>query len=202
MAITNYTTLQTAIGDWLHRSDLTSYIPDFISIAEANLSADLHVRSMESRTTLTCTASNAYVSLPTDMMGMRRLVVTTSSPYQVLKYISPDELYADYSTTRTGTPVVFTVIGSQIQLAPIPDAAHTLELTYQQKIPALSVGSPTNWLITAWPNAYLFASLCAAQPFIANDPRLPVFQQQYQEAVQNINSIDWYSGSTMIVRAS
>ena len=201
MSITNYSELQTSVANYLNRSDLSSIIPDLITLAEAQLSADVVARDMETRTTLTTTASNAYVTLPTDMLEMMRLAITSSDPQQVLRYVSADELLADYPTGTVGKPAVFTVIGSQIQLAPIPDSAYTLELTYQQRIPALSNTNTTNWLLTQWPNAYLYGSLCAAQPFLMNDERLPVFQTLYKQAVDGINGINWYSGSTMRVKA-
>lgn len=200
MAITDYASLQAAVSNWLHRSDLTAQIPDFIALAEARLSADLVARPMEISTTLTVTAGNAYVTLPSDMLEMTRLVLQ-SNPRLALKYASADELIADYPTDTPGQPVIFAVIGNQAQLAPVPDSGYTLELIYQQRIPALSNSSTTNWLITNWPNAYLYGALVAAQPFIVNDTRLPMFQQLYQQAVEGINGIDWYSGSTMTVRA-
>ena len=199
MSISTYSDLQTSLATWLHRSDLTALIPDFIALAEAKLSGDLQARSMEVRTTLTTTAGNAYVTLPTDMLEMHRLTVK-SDPVYVLSYRSPDELQQDYPYTTTGKPAVFAILGGEMQLAPIPDLAYTLELTYKQKIPALSNSNTSNWLLAQWPNAYLYGALCAAQPYIANDQRLQTFQALYQEAVDGINGIDWYSGTTMKVR--
>lgn len=199
MSISTYSDLQTSLANWLHRSDLTALIPDFIALAEAKLSGDLQARSMEVRTTLTTTAGNAYVTLPTDMLEMHRLTVK-SDPVYVLSYRSPDELQQDYPYSTTGKPAVFAILGGEMQLAPIPDSAYTLELVYKQKIPALSNSNTSNWLLAQWPNAYLYGALCAAQPYIANDQRLPTFQALYQEAVDGINGIDWYSGTTMKVR--
>lgn len=199
MSISTYTDLQTSVANWLHRSDLNALIPDFIALAEAKLSGDLQARSMEVRTTLTTTAGNAYVTLPTDMLEMHRLTVK-SDPVYVLSYRSPDELQQDYPYSTTGKPAVFAILGGEMQLAPIPDSAYTLELVYKQKIPALSNSNTSNWLLAQWPNAYLYGALCAAQPYIANDQRLPTFQALYQEAVDGINGIDWYSGTTMKVR--
>lgn len=200
MAITDYASLQSTVANWLHRSDLTAQIPDFIALAESKLSCDLDARSMDARTTLATVAGNAYLALPSDMLEMRRLVVQTD-PAIVLKYATPDQISADYPLSLTGRPSVFAVIGGQAQLAPVPDSAYSIELTYQQRIPALSNSNTTNWLLTGFPNAYLYGALCAAQPYIVNDSRLPIFQALYQEAVQGINGIDWYSGSTMRVRA-
>lgn len=200
MAITDYASLQTTLASWLHRADMTAQIPDFIVLAEAKLSSDLVARPMETRVNMAVTGGNAYVTLPTDMLEMVRLTLQTD-PIVTLKYASADELTADFPTSTTGRPTVFAVIGSQVQLAPAPDSNYTLELVYRQKIPALTSGNTTNWLISSFPNAYLYGALCAAQPFIANDVRLPTFQALYREAVDGINSIDWYSGSTMRVRA-
>lgn len=200
MAITDYDSLQASVANWLHRSDLAPMIPDFITMAEAHLSCDLDARSMEARTTIAVTAGNAYVTLPPDMLEMRRLVVQTD-PVRVLKYATPDQLSTDYAVSMSGAPAVFAVIGSQIQLAPTPDSDYTLEITYQQRIPALSSSNTVNWLVTSFPNAYLYGALCAAQPYLVNDARLPTFQALYKEAVNGINGIDWYSGSTMRVRA-
>lgn len=200
MAITDYASLQSSVANWLHRSDLTAQIPDWIALAEAKLSSDLSARAMETRTSLSVSAGNAYVNLPNDMLEMARLTLQTN-PVITLKYASADELSADFPFNVSGRPSVFAVIGGQLQLAPVPDANYNLELVYQQRIPALSNSNPSNWLLSNWPNAYLYGTLTAAQPYIANDARLATFQALYREAVDGINGIDWYSGSTMRVRA-
>ena len=200
MAITDYTTLQASIASWLHRADLTAQIPDFICLAESKLSSDLDARPMETRAALTTVLGNAYVTLPTDMLEMRRLLLQTD-PAIPLQYETPDQLSVMYGASTTGRPSVFTVIGGELQLAPIPDAVYALELTYQRRIPALSDSNTSNWLLTSFPNAYLYGAFCAAQPYLVNDARLAMFQALYKEAVNGINSVDWYSGSTMRVRA-
>ena len=164
------------------------------------MSSDIVARPMDIRGNLQTIAGNAYVNLPLDMLEMRRLILR-SDPVTVLRYAAPDQLSADHASAATGKPVAFSVIGQQLQLAPVPDAAYQLELTYQQRIPALSTINTTNWLLAAFPNVYLYAALCAAQPFIMNDARIPTFEKLYLQSVDAINSIDWYSGSTMQVRA-
>jgi hypothetical protein len=155
---------------------------------------------METKSTLSTVAGTNTLALPSDMLEMRRLQVV-GTYNQPLSYRTPDELSIDYAANGTGQPVVFTVVGGNVELAPIPDAVYSIELTYQQRIPSLSGLNPTNWLLTAWPNAYLYASLIAATPFIMNDVRLATWAQLYSQAIEGINGIDWYSGSTMKVRA-
>lgn len=200
-----YAGLKASIADWLHRTDLTAVIPDFITLAEARLNGDLMSRGMEARTTLTCvpgaTVAARYVALPTDMLEMKRLTLMTE-PAVALEYYSPDQIVDDSAfLLSAGIPKVFTVVGSNIELAPPPDSAYSLELVYIQKIPALSVSNTTNWLLTANPNAYLFASLLASVDYTEDDSRVALWTQKYTDAIRTTNSIDWYSGSTMRVKS-
>lgn len=203
MAITDYASLQTAVADLLHRASdtaLLARIPGWIQLAEARLSAQIKSRSMETRATLTTTAGNGYVSLPADVIESRRLLISSTDPQRGLKYVSPDELTYRFPSATTGEPVVWTVIGAQAQLGPVPDAAYTLELAYLQRIPALSVSNTTNWLLTASPDVYLYGTLLQAVPFTGDDPQ--PFTELYAQGVAAINAIDWYSGTTMQVRAA
>lgn len=108
MAITDYDSLKSALAAWLHRSDLTAMIPDFIELAEAKMTCDLDSRSMETRVNLTTVPGSAFLALPTDMVEMRRLVLETE-PACVLKYASPDQIDADYPLSSSSRPAVFAV---------------------------------------------------------------------------------------------
>ena len=46
MALGNYTELQASIADFLNRSDLTLVIPDFITMAEADMNRTLRIKDM------------------------------------------------------------------------------------------------------------------------------------------------------------
>ena len=46
MAINSYSSLQTAVANWLDRSDLTDRIPEFIDLAEARINRALRVTFM------------------------------------------------------------------------------------------------------------------------------------------------------------
>lgn len=197
MSIIDYSSLQASVASWLHRSDLTAQIPDFIMLAEMKLNGDLEARSMDAIATLSTVAGVSYAPLPTDLLDMRRLVNPGCGP---IEYVSPDQLSIEYGSSVTAAPRLFTVTGGQIQFAPTPDAVYALELTYKQRIPPLSATNPTNWLITSYPNAYLWGALVSAQPWLVSDDRLGTFQALYKEAVDQINKVDWYSGTTMVMR--
>ena len=44
MALSTYTELKASVADWLNRTDLTSVIPDFIALAEAQIERTLRTR--------------------------------------------------------------------------------------------------------------------------------------------------------------
>lgn len=200
MALDTYADLKASLANWLHRADLEALIPDFIRLAEIQMNADVTSRSMETRAVLTATAGDANLDLPGDVLDIRRLQVLGSFN-RVLIYRSADEVAQENPLSRSGVPEVFMVHGSSLELAPIPDSNYSIELLYYQRIPALSDANPTNWLLTICPNAYLYGALLAAQPYLINDERIPMIQSLYRQAVDGLNSIDWYSGSTMRVRA-
>lgn len=201
MALATYTDLQTSVAGWLNRPDLTAQIPDFITLAETRLNRDLdNARAMETKVTLTTPSDGSNtVAAPADLLEMQRLLLLDSQNV-VLQYLTPDEFAARHASNRSGRPEDFTVTGGSIELGPTPDAAYTLQLSYFQKLPSLAANG-SNWLLSAWPDAYLWATLCAAQPFLMNDGRLPTFERLYAQAVQSINSVEWYSGTTMRVKA-
>ncbi|WP_343577942.1 hypothetical protein [Pseudomonas sp.] len=200
MSIATYSDLQQSVINWLNRSDLSAFVTDFIRLAEDALTADLTARQMDATVSIPTVGGTATVQLPSDLHQMRRFRIDV--PYsQPLSYRTPEELSADYSSDAVGQPIVYTVIGSTAELAPTPDAVYSLELVYQQRIPTLSDSSPTNWLLTDWPSAYLWASLLAAEPFLKNDERIATWQMLYQQQIDRINASDWHVATSPRVRA-
>lgn len=204
MAIKDFATLSQAIASWLHRDDLGDIIPELILLAGEQLSLDLDARVMEARTTLSLSGGAQYVSLPDDLKSVRRITITSAQPLSLLQYVTPDQISNDYAMQDQGIPRVFTIIGTQMQLAPIPDVQYQADITYQKTVPSLTgdPGYTTNWLLRAYPGAYLFAALSLAQPYVMNDDRAAMFASMYQAKVAAINSANWNSGAPMRVRAS
>lgn len=165
MALSNYTDLQASIASWLDRSDLTSYIPDFISLAEARLNRKLRLTQME--TTTTGTVSTDTISFPADCLSVSKVQINASYKY-ILSQMTKEELIRKYPYDSQEIPKSFAVNGNQIQIRPYPDQTYTYALSYYQKIPDLATNT-TNWLLTLYPDIYLHASLLAAEIFIQND---------------------------------
>jgi hypothetical protein len=71
MAFTNYTDLKASVADYLARTDLTTQIPDFITLAENRLRRDLRLRQMIKVVTTATAAGDSTVALPNDFLEMR-----------------------------------------------------------------------------------------------------------------------------------
>lgn len=195
----DYASLKTSIAAWLKRKDLTSIIPDLIALAEADMSEKLRSRQQDVRATLTPTPGEAFLALPVDFRAVRSLSIPTG-PVLHPQYVAPEVMADQYQYDAPGGPVVYTIIGRELQFAPAPDAAYPVELVYEARIPALSNTVPTNWLLERSPNAYLFGALVAAQAYIVNDARLPMFSQLYADAINSINTSDWHTAGALRVR--
>jgi hypothetical protein len=206
MALSTFTELKDAIADWLDRSDLTARIPDFITLAEARLNRDLRIRPMEVRSSMETTSGQQYFNLPGGYIQMRNIQLNTN-PTAPLEYITPEMLDRLYGSSTTGKPRAYSLIGDEIQLAPIPDSDYTVEMAFYEKFTPLGDGTSgtvtTNWLTTNAPDVLLYGALLEAEPFIKNDERIGLWLNAYNGAVKKIQDADArdrHSGSAMRIR--
>jgi len=190
MAISNYSTLQASIGDWLNRSDLTTVIPDFITLAEAQFNRNIRHRRMVERAT--ATLDSEYSAVPADWLESIRYQINTN-PITVMEFVSPDQAaLLKGANGTTGKPIYYTQIGQQFQVVPAPDSgsAYTGELTYYATIPALSVSNTTNWLLTDSPDLYLYGALLQAAPYLQDDQRLSTWGTLYERCLNDLKVSD------------
>ena len=195
MALANYTDLQASVADFLNRADLTSVIPDFITLTEADLNRSLRVREMSVRTR--APISEQYVKLPVDFLGMRNIELVTS-PVTPLEYRNLQNLDLYRAADATGKPVYYSITQNNIEFAPVPDAEYTLEIVYYQKIPAL-VDNATNWLLDTHPDAYLYGTLMQSAPYLQADERIGIWAGKYNQIKEQITASDEkakFSGQT------
>jgi hypothetical protein len=203
MALTTYAELKTSIGDWLNRSDLSATIPDFISLAEAQIERTLRTRQMIVRDDLTFTTQ--YGSIPTDYLESKSLKLTSTNPPTPLSFMTIDALDEQSSHyTASGKPKFFSVVGDEFRIQPTPDGTYTAELTYYAKLAKLSSSVTTNWLLTSSPDVYLYGSLLQAAPYLQDDARIQVWATLYERALNDLQVADdrgATSGGNLLTRA-
>lgn len=192
--IGTYDDLVAAVDGWLDRDDLSELVPSFVSLAESRLNRLLRVPAMETRATIT--ATDEAVDLPSDLLRIRSVYVS-GTPNRALNPVSIDALPSTYSGAA-GIPQSYAISGSTIYLAPPPASDTDLVITYWEKIPALGNVTQTNWLITRHPDVYFYGTLLAAEAYLANDNRLPIWTAAFENAIAEIQdegNKDRYGGT-------
>ena len=201
MAINTYSTLQTAVANWLDRSDLTDRVPEFIALAEATFNRVLRLRAMETTVADTTPSGSKEDALPTGYLQMREIHLTTS-PVVSLAYITPEIMYRIRAGSTSGKPNSYTIVGDNILFGPTPDGAYDYSMTYYKSFDALADDTQTNWLVLNAPDLYLYGTLLQAEPFLMNDERVPLWERGVRQVIndlQNQDDKDRHSGSEMRV---
>lgn len=202
MALTTYTELKASIADWLVRADLTATIPDFISLAEAQIERKLRTRQMIVRSD--ASIDTEYSAVPSDFLDTKSLKLNTNpvTPMQFETIESLDQLAS--RTNAAGKPTYFSIVGNQIRVVPTPDTTYTAELTYYAKLTKLSSSVATNWLLTSSPDIYLYGALLQAAPYLQDDARIAVWSALYQSGLDQLQLADdrsTTSGGSLTARA-
>jgi hypothetical protein len=203
MAITTYAELQTAVKNWSKRTDLDSIIPDFIRLAELRVNRNLRIRKMETRVTSDTVASQDYYGLPTNFLQMRGFKLNTA-PLTDLDYLTPEMMDRTWAGSLTGKPRAYTIVGDEVRLGPKPDAAYTMEMLYYQAPTSLSDSNTSNFMLTANPDALVYAALIELNSYSANDTAIIKYTQLFNEAINAIQTEDdrdRSSGGALQVRA-
>jgi len=205
MALTTYTELKASLADWLNRTDLTSAIADFISLAEAQMERQLRTRQMIVRATASFAAAAEYGTVPDDFLETKSIKLDTN-PVTSLSFQTIEAMDQLSNTTylSSGKPLYFTVVGNQFRLLPIPDGAYTAELVYYAKLTKLSSTVATNFLLTQAPDVYLYGSLLQAAPYLQDDARISVWSSLYAAGLEQLQVADdrgSTSGGALLARA-
>jgi len=189
MAFTTYTDLKNTIADYLARSDLTTQIPDFIRLAEQRLRRDLRIRQMLKVATADTTVNDSTVSLPSDFLAMKDLHLDTN-PVRVLQFQNTSNFFRNARTTDKGVPTMYTLLGSEFQFAPYPDAVYTLKMVYYHKPDFLSDSNASNLFLATCPDLLLYGALAEAEPYLMNDERLATWASLYDRGLASLRASD------------
>jgi hypothetical protein len=155
-----YSELKTQVASYLHRTDLAAQVPTFISIAEAYLFRELHIKDSQLSTDLTTTGE--YADLPVDFLSLNKITATYQGVTYALDYQNEPETY-----TGQTTPTKYAFENGQIRIAGASTGT-VVTLYYTPKITALSDTNTTNWLLENAPDLYLYASCLEGAKYTRN----------------------------------
>lgn len=199
MPITSYTTLVTALDGktgYLHRSDVTAKIPDWIALAESDM--QVRCKLLEFETSAAVAIVAGVGSIPSDLVGMRS-IYWDGNPKQPLGYIPPDRF--DLLRNLNDSPRYYTLVGTQLRIA--PSATGNAVLTYHARFTGISSTMGTNSIINNFPEAYLFGTLYQAALWEEDDDKAAKNKGLLDEAIARIhtnNTERKWAGATLQVR--
>ncbi len=179
--ITTYAELVTALdgtSGYLHRTDLTAKIPDFIKLAESKINRKLRLLLGETESTLTATIGSRLMAVPTRFGSPIELWDTTNEPRTKMLFMQPDLLPV---TTTNGASEYYTVDGTFIATENPADVAYTYTLRYQTKFNLETTS--TNTVLDNYPDIYVYGALLASIPFTRDYKNFDVWSALYNNAI-------------------
>jgi hypothetical protein len=197
--VANYTDLQAAVIDLLNRPDLAGQAPFWIQLAEAQFNRTIRHRQMLTHATATISAE--YVPTPPDFLGVQAFSITSTTPTRTLKFVTPTQAnqLASRRFNVAEQPDSYSIVGTSFRFSSVPDQGYTADLQYWAQIPSL-VSNSTNWLLSLYPDAYLYGAAIQAIPFVSDDDRLPGWLQIYQGVIEEINQANLKESTGDVLR--
>lgn len=137
-------------------------------------------------TALSDTIASGVLAVPSDYVELKYAYVTTT-PITWLKRVPPEQIYSEFpSRSGSAIPRLIAREASNFIFGPYP-AAYTVAGIYYARLTILNATDPTtNWFTINAPDVLLYGSLLEAEPFIKDDPRIPVWREAFREAVKSV----------------
>lgn len=187
----NYTQLKTDIAAWVVDSTAAGKEASFITLAEADISADLRVMPMNLEQSVSVSAGARVVPLPLNVIdpiefkaGGRQIVIKSRAELDRM-----EAGQAEYDATK----VYGALVGRELKVFPALGAG-SVTVYAKCAIPALSDAEPTNWLLDAFPNVYLFGAIHKAGLYLRDANMITFGEKEYQKAVAMVNRQYTYRG--------
>jgi hypothetical protein len=193
-SVMTYDSLVENIQSYLERSDTQTLdkIPLFIMLAEQIIASQIKFLGNMTVNTSTMVIGQPIIDKPArwhKTVSMNVTVAGVRQPVLLRKY----EYLREYNpnATVTGVPAYFGDYDyTHWLVAPTPDVAYEYEVLYYERIQPLDSSNQTNWFTIYAPQALLYGSLLQAMPFLKNDERMPMWQQNYDQIIQTLKAED------------
>ena len=192
----DYTELVAAVQDYLVQDDISSTNVDtFIELCEAKLNRELRHTLMTQTHTDTLTTTGKLV-MPADFIELVSHIVT-ATPSITPEYYPPNELALMQANMTPSRPVYYTLNTElsgtdpyiEMSFAPLPSESFTYNMKYIADLPSLSSGQTTNWLVSRYPDVYLYGCLLEAAPFLVDDARIQTWGAMFAQSKASVMTV-------------
>lgn len=201
----NYTELVTAIKGYLNNysTEFASNIDTIIKQAEARIVRATDLREYRLHATTATTAGDPYLTIPPNILAIRYLRIRSGDFIEN----RPESFMSEYNqvVTTQGVPKYYGHWDANtIVMAPAPNGAITLELSYKKK-PDSIVTETTTWMGDNAEDCLLAACLVEGAAFLQLSPELMLpYQERLKEAVdllqkqESANASDEFMSRTTV----
>lgn len=193
-AVMTYDSLVDDIQTYLERTDTATIqkIPTFIMLAEQVLATDLKFLGNMTVSQSTMVANQPVIDKPARWRKTVSMNVTVNGerrPVFLRKYEYLREYWPD--PTQADVPLFYCDYDyTHWLVAPTPAQDYNFEVLYYERLQPLDSSNQTNWFTIYAPQALLYGSLLQAMPFLKNDDRVPMWQAQYAQVVNTLQTED------------
>lgn len=201
-----YTELVAAIESYTqnYEADFIANIPTFVKQAETRIYNTVQIPALRKNVTGVTTNGNKYLSCPSDFLSVFSMaVIDGNGDYEYLLNKDVNFMRAAYpSASDTGLPRYYALFGPTVTsniitdelsfiLAPMPDAAYSVELHYYYYPESITVAADgRTWLGDNYDPVLLYGSLVEAYTFMKGEQdMMAYYQKKYDDALAQLNRL-------------
>jgi hypothetical protein len=189
-----YNSLVSDIQKYLERTDAATVdkIPTFIMLAEQIIASQIKFLGTLTVNTSAMVQGNAVIPKPARWRKTISMSVVKDGEKQPI-FLRKYEYLRNYwpDATLTDTPLYYADYDyTHWLVAPTPNAAYAFEVLYYERPQPLDATNQSNWFTEYAPQALLYGSLLQAMPFLKNDGRIALWQQQYDLIMATLKAED------------
>jgi hypothetical protein len=181
-AIVDRQTLITEFEAYIKRSFPIARQNAFVQLTHDRIFRD--IRPQENVVLTTLVPVDPLIDLPVDFIDVRELSANNSNRRVVLSSVGRHRFAL--SASQTGFPIVYSIVGNQVEVAPTTLPAE-FTLWYWQKSPQLVNATDTNIILTTYPYLYLYGMLIEGSVFIQDDTERSIAVETYLAEVRSVN---------------
>lgn len=187
--ILTYNKLEEALLSYLERRDarLVAQIPLFIANGQRRIATKLKLLGTKQSEQGYLIVGMPFLDKDVRWLVSESFTISTGPNLDKKKqlYHRPVPFCQEYwpTSSETGEPVYFTTLYNQFKyfVVPTPDRVYPYESIYWATPQLLDSTYEQNFTTTGIPRLLLYACLCETAPYLHDDDRVPMWQQQFDD---------------------
>lgn len=190
----NIRELKAAVASYAVRTEEELPLALLIMLAETKFTGSVRHRLAERQQDIAVAKGARSFPLPPDFQAARSIKIAG----RPLTLASIDALDASPGPTDR-----YAIVGTDVHLQSRPAEAVTVAITYYARVPALTEAAPSNWLLTAFPDVYLYGVLVESAIWDQNTDAQARYAALLGVALGNLaadHTRSAFSGSTLQTR--